>query len=95
MVAPCQSCIKSLIKPPKGDPHNDPGQYAAVLQHIEHPKKLTSKGGKVHSSRHDGHPLSRLWSFLRETYAKVSILPKRAAPGGWLESFHKVVKKRL
>lgn len=32
-------------------------------------------------------------SLLRETYAKVSILPKRAAPGGWLKSFDKVVKK--
>ena len=28
--------LKSLIKPPKGDPHDDPGQYAAVLQHMEH-----------------------------------------------------------
>lgn len=32
-------------------------------------------------------------SLLRKTYAKVSILPKRAAPGGWFESFDKVVKK--
>ena len=32
-------------------------------------------------------------SLLRETYAKVSLLPKRAAPGGWLESFEKLVKK--
>ncbi|KAJ7369696.1 hypothetical protein OS493_036978 [Desmophyllum pertusum] len=28
--------LKSLIKPPKGDPQHDPGQYAAVLQHMEH-----------------------------------------------------------
>lgn len=32
-------------------------------------------------------------SLQRETYAKVPLLPKRAAPGGWLESFDKVVKK--
>ena len=28
--------LKSLIKPAKGDPHNDPGQYTAALHHTEH-----------------------------------------------------------
>ena len=28
--------LKCLIKPPKGDPKKDPGQYAVVLQHMEH-----------------------------------------------------------
>lgn len=28
--------LKCLIKPPKGDPKKDPGQYAVVLKHMEH-----------------------------------------------------------
>ena len=35
--------LKSLIKPPKGDLHNDPGQYAAVLQHMEHLASTSQK----------------------------------------------------
>ena len=28
--------LKCLIKPPKGDPKKDPGQYAVVLKHMDH-----------------------------------------------------------
>ena len=35
--------LKSLIKPRKGDPHNDPGQHAAVLQHMEHLASTSQK----------------------------------------------------
>ena len=117
--------LKSLIKPPKGDPHNDPGQYAAVLQHMEHLASTSQKADIKGRAKYIAvamkdihflafcHFLADLFStletvslkfqqndlilpsavsLLRETYAKVSILPKRAAPDGWLESFDKVVK---
>jgi len=100
------SCaLKSLIKPSKGHPHNDPCQYAAVLQHMEHlastPQKADIKGrakyiafsGNSLKFQQNDLILPSPVSLLRETYAKVSILPKRAAPGGWFESFDKVVKK--
>ena len=118
--------LKSLIKPPKGDHHNDPSQYAAVLQHMEHlastSQKADIKGRAkyIAAAMKDIHFLAfchflvdlfsiletvslrfqqndlilpSAVSLLRETYAKVSLLPKRAAPGGWLESFEKLVKK--
>ena len=117
---------KSLIKPPKGDPHSNPGQYAAVLQHMEHlastsqnaeikgRAKYVATGMKEIHFLALCHFLTDLFSILetislkfqqndlilptavsllRETYAQVSLLPKRAAPGGWLESFKKMAKE--
>ena len=105
--------LRSLIKPPKGDPDNDPGQYAAVLQHMEHlastSQKAEIKGWTkyVAAAIKDVHFLAfchfladlfsiletfslkfqqndlilpSAVSLLRETCAKVSVLPKR---GSW------------
>ena len=118
--------LKFFIKPPKGDPHSDPGQYASVLQHMEHLASTSQKADIKGRAKYIAvamkdihflafcHFLADLFStletvslkfqqndlilpstvsLLRETYAKVSLLPKRAAPGSWLESFDKVVKK--
>ena len=118
--------LKTHIKPPKGDPHNGPDQYAAVLQHMEHLASTSQKADMKGLAKHIAvvikdihflalcHFLADLFSTLetvglkfqqndlilpsavslpRETNAKVSILPKHAAPDGWLESFDKVVKK--
>ena len=126
MVAHGSCALKSHIKPPKGDPHNDPDQYAAVLQHMEHLASTSQKADMKGLAKYIAvvikdihflafcHFLADLFSTLetvslkfqqndlilpsavslpRETNAKVCILPKHAAPGGWLESFDKVVKK--
>ena len=116
--------LKSLLKPAKGDPHSDPGQYDAILQHMEH---LASQNADIKGrAKYVAaamkeinfvvfcHFLADLFSILetvslkfqqndlivpsavsvlRETYANVSVFPKRAAPGCWLESLEKVAKK--
>lgn len=118
--------LKSLIKPPKGDPQHDPGQYAAVLQHMEHLASasknpdITGRAKCIAAAMKEIHFLGfchfladlfciletislkfqqndlilpTAVSLLRETCASISLLPKRAAPGGWLESFEKAAKK--
>lgn len=123
---PHVSCaLKSLIKPQKGDPHSDPGQYAAVLQHMEHlastsqnadikgrAKFIAARMKEIHflafchflgdlfsiletislKFQQNDLILSTAVSLLRETYAQVSLLSKRAAPGGWFESFKKMAE---